>query len=173
MKHVVLVGFMASGKSTIARALARRLGVRSIDTDAEIEREHGPIAGIFAHEGEARFRAYERAAVSAALRQASPSVIAVGGGAFVQSATREMLRRDAVTVFLDVGEATLRRRLARSRTHRPMLRQTDGSDAFDALYRAREPLYREADLTIACDGMTQRETVDAICAGLDRVRALR
>src|SRR6202035_2258848 len=98
-RHVALVGFMASGKSTIGRKLARRLGAPFVDTDALVVRAHGPIAAIFAGEGEAAFRRYELTAIGEALDATPAGVLALGGGALTDAKSCELLHDRAYRVF--------------------------------------------------------------------------
>ncbi len=90
-RHVALIGFMASGKSTIGKRLAARLGRPFCDTDAEVVRLHGPVARIFEAEGEPAFRAYERDAVELAKPTPPPPGVALGGGAPPHAPTRRLL----------------------------------------------------------------------------------
>src|SRR5207302_9738605 len=99
---VYLVGFMTAGKTTVARALARRLDWQPIDIDELIEkRERLTVAEIFARHGEAYFRAAERAVLSDQLAPRH-AVVATGGGTFVDPVNRAAINRDGVSVWLDV-----------------------------------------------------------------------
>ncbi|MHB8434181.1 MAG: shikimate kinase [Candidatus Tyrphobacter sp.] len=161
-RHIALMGFMASGKSTIGKRLAARLKRPFCDTDAEVVRLHGPIARIFDLEGEQAFRAYERDAVERALRSSSPSIVALGGGAPTYAPTRRLLECHAYRVFLDVEPERIYERVRRSKTLRPMLGPAPTRAVVAALLRERAPLYREAELAIACKGLTQSAILDAI-----------
>ena len=99
-KHLALIGFMGAGKSTIGREVAERTARPFVDTDAEIERLHGPIPELF-ERGEPEFRRLEEQIVAEALA-GPPSVIALGGGAVLSEKTRERLRAHAYTVLVDV-----------------------------------------------------------------------
>lgn len=150
--HVALVGFMASGKSTVGRSLARRVRRPFVDTDAEIEREHGAIATIFSRQGEGIFRGFECEVVARALESPTPSIIAVGGGAPTHAPTRRLLAK-AYRVFLLVPPEEIVLRVRRSRTLRPLLGKAPAPSRIEELYRSRLPLYREADLIVDTDGM--------------------
>jgi shikimate kinase/3-dehydroquinate synthase len=99
-RHIALIGFMGAGKSTVGEEVARRIGRSFVDTDAEIEARHGPIAELF-ERGEAEFRRLEHEVVEEALSAAEPSVIALGGGAFEAAQTER-----ALAVLLDVDVET-------------------------------------------------------------------
>ncbi len=158
---VSITGMMGSGKSTVARELARLLGRPLVDTDAAVERRAGAtVERIFAERGEPAFRALEREIVRG-LR--GPCVVALGGGAFCDPGNAEHLVRLGPVVFLDVGAAEAARRLGGG-AGRPL------AGKWEARLRARLPLYRRASLTVAVDGSTP-EAVARRIAGLLGVRA--
>jgi shikimate kinase len=158
---VSVTGMMGSGKSTVARELARLLGRRLVDTDAEVERRAGAtVERIFASRGEAAFRAMEREVVRA-LR--GPLVVALGGGAFCDPGNAEHLVRLGPVIFLDVGAAEAARRIGDG-AGRPL------AGRWEALLRTRLPLYRRASLTVAVDGFTP-DAVARRLAGLLGVTA--
>lgn len=157
-ERIVLVGFMGAGKSTVGPLLARRLGWEFVDLDQEIEAEAGrPVSEIFAREGEAGFRARERAAaerVSARPRL----VVAAGGGAFAAEETRAALCRGALTVWLRCDLEVLLSRIPRDGS-RPLA----GSRAtITALFRGREPSYALADVTVDTTRASPDEAARAI-----------
>jgi shikimate kinase len=141
---VVLVGFMGSGKSTVGRILARKLGWGFVDMDERIEERTGRrVAEIFRAEGEAAFRR-EELAVALELQRAARRVIATGGGAFAQPATREALRASAFTVWLAGDFETLVERVPADGS-RPLAADRD---IMRRLFGERESFYRSADLTV-------------------------
>lgn len=143
---IVLVGFMAAGKSRIGRILADRLKLPFVDTDREIENSCGvPIAQLFRERGETEFRKLERELILALLSR-PPHVIAVGGGAFVNDETRDALNRRAVTVWLDAPFELILERLARS-TDRPLAAGRSTSE-LRALFDERLGYYAEAQIRI-------------------------
>jgi shikimate kinase/3-dehydroquinate synthase len=146
---VVLVGLPGSGKSVIGKRLAQRHHAAYVDLDEAIEREAGaPIPRIFEEEGEAGFRARERAAV-AALGPADEGgrlsrVVATGGGAVVDPRNRWHLYRGRLAIWLDGRPEVLAQRLRRSATVRPLVAGRDPIGAVRALHAAREPFYAAA-----------------------------
>lgn len=141
-RHVVLVGPMGSGKTTLGRALAMRLGLAFVDVDARIAEEAGcDIPVIFANEGEASFRAHESQAL-AELLAGEPAVIATGGGAVLTEANRDAMRDAGVVIYLQVDAATQLARLAGD-TGRPLLDTPDRARRLADLQAIREPLYRD------------------------------
>jgi 3-dehydroquinate synthetase len=133
-KHLALIGFMGAGKTTAGQEVAERTGRPFVDTDQEIERRHGPIPELF-ERGEAEFRHLEEQVVAEAL--AGPdAVIALGGGAILSEATRERLRAQAFTVWLDVDVDAAWERVRGS--DRPLARREED---FRRLFETRRPLY--------------------------------
>jgi 3-dehydroquinate synthetase len=133
-KHLALIGFMGAGKTTAGQEVAERTGRPFVDTDQEIERRLGPIPELF-ERGEAEFRRLEEQVVAEAL--AGPdAVIALGGGAILSEATRERLRAQAFTVWLDVDVDGAWERVRGS--DRPLARREED---FRRLFETRRPLY--------------------------------
>jgi len=143
-RHLVLVGFMGAGKSTIGAEVARRLGRPFHDVDAEIEGTHGPIGELFAHRGEPAFRELEAEFVRRACSPGEPSVVAVGGGAVETAGVFEGL--DGLVVHLDVDVDTA---WARARGGDRPLAQDEGE--FRARYERRRPLYEKLATALAVD----------------------
>lgn len=148
LNNIYLVGLMGSGKTTIGRILARRMGRRFLDSDHEIESRTGVrVPVIFEHEGEAGFRRREAQTI-AELTQETAIVLATGGGVVLDPANREALRTTGWVVYLDVPTHILLER-TRHDTNRPLLQVADPKDRLNALRAQRDPLYREvADLVI-------------------------
>lgn len=149
-KSVVLVGMMGAGKTAVGKELARMLAVPFLDSDEEIVAAAAmSISEIFERDGEAFFRARE-AEVIARLLRGRPGVLSVGGGAFLNAATRTLISDLGVSVWLRADLDLLWSRV-RHKTTRPLLR-TDNPRATLANYLAqREPLYAQADLTVEAD----------------------
>ncbi|TAM69957.1 MAG: shikimate kinase [Microbacteriaceae bacterium] len=148
---IVLIGPPAAGKSRVGKRLARRLGLGYIDTDAEIVRDYGAIADLFAEHGEAHFRALERATVQAALRE--DAIVSLGGGAVLDPQTQNDLRGRAV-VLLTVRAEAVESRIANGK--RPLAQDLA---SWQRLVDERAPLY--ARLAAFTTDTTNRP-VDAI-----------
>ena len=141
--NIFLVGMMGAGKSTVGRALARRLGREFVDSDREIVLRTGvPIATIFEIEGEAGFRRRE-SAVLAELATRHNVVVATGGGAVLDEASRRLMREHGTVVYLHASLDHLHERTRRD-VARPLLASGDRRATLAALLEARDPLYREA-----------------------------
>ena len=143
----MLVGLSGSGKSTIGRLLADRLGLPFVDTDELIVQRAGmPIPQLFSEHGEPAFRAAEREAVADAVA-GEPAVIATGGGAPVDSESRRLLWDGNLVVWLDAPVEALVRRVGADGDGRPLLTGGAG-ERLAALRAAREPVYAQAHLHV-------------------------
>ena len=166
-RSIVLVGLMGSGKSTIGRRLAQRLGMRFADADDEIERAAGmTISDIFARFGEAHFRDGERRVISRLLGE-KPMVLATGGGAFVNEETRALILQESLCIWLDADIPTLVERVGR-RSHRPLLRNRDPGEVLRELAAVRNPIYAEAHLRVSSASTPHDHTVRAILEALSK-----
>jgi shikimate kinase len=163
---VALIGFMGCGKSTIGRKLARKLGRGFIDTDDLVVRAHGAIPEIFANEGEAAFRRYEREAVRTALQSHARNVIALGGGALTVASNRRLLERHAHRVFIKASPEQILARLRRSREIRPLLGAAPTLQRIKEIYNRRMPQYLAADHVVETDRMRSREVIEETLAWL-------
>ena len=161
---ISLVGLPGSGKSTIARKVAKRLGWQYADTDAEIEREAGcSIAALFARFGEERFRDLEEQALDR-LTRASTAVIATGGGSVLRLSNRAVLRSRTTVVHLDVPRDELIRRL-RGGSRRPLFRDLAPDVKLEELAIVRDPLYLEvAHASVSTEGLSLDQVVARITA---------
>lgn len=165
-RTVVLVGMMGSGKTAIGKALSARLGVAFLDSDAAIEEAaKASIAEIFARDGEAFFRDRE-AEVIARLLTGEPAVLSTGGGAFMAERNRAAIAARGVSLWLDVPLDVLWERVRHKET-RPLLRTADPRGTLAALYEARVPVYRLAELRVAAEaGFSIEETTGRVIAAL-------
>jgi len=155
---IYLVGFMASGKTTIARALAGRLRWRSEDIDALIEaRERATIADIFSRQGEAYFRGVEREILKL-VQPMRHTVIATGGGTFADAENRMAINFDGMSVWIDVPLADLIARIPLD-GRRPLA--ADRAQ-LERLYLARSDAYRQAHIRINASRVNSQTVVDRI-----------
>ncbi len=159
---------MGSGKTTVGRATARRLGWEFCDSDQQVELRAGrTVAEIWREEGEPAFRRLEKEALEEALAGTAerPVVIAAAGGTVLDPANRALLRRHPPVVWLRARPETLVRRIeAGHGTHRPLL-DDDPAGALRTLDAEREPCYREvADAVIDVDRLPRHQVVDRVVA---------
>ncbi len=167
---LILIGYRATGKTTLARLLAQRLGCEWIDADVEVERRAGKsIARVFAEDGEPAFRDLE-ARVIAELCRRTDLVLAAGGGAPLREESRRWMRASGKVVWLKASPETIHRRMTSDATtpgRRPSLTEHDPLREIVELLQRREPIYREtAHLELATDGKLPEELADEILARL-------
>jgi shikimate kinase len=143
-RHLVLVGLMGVGKSTVGAECAARLGRPLVDTDALVEAAAGAtVSEIFDTEGEAGFRLRERVAVADACASPTPLVIACGGGAVLDAANRDELRRHGIVVWLRASPVELAARVGEDAT-RPLLAGLPRVETLERLAELRAPAYEAA-----------------------------
>jgi len=152
-KHLVLIGLMGVGKTSVGSECARRLGRDFVDTDDLVTRTAGmTVESIFAEAGESRFREIERDVVADVCASPRPLVIACGGGAVLDPENRRALRASGVVVWLRAPAATLAARVGDGST-RPLLRE-DPAGGLARLERLREPTYEAAaHASVDTDGL--------------------
>jgi shikimate kinase len=158
-RSIVLVGMMGAGKSTIGRRMAARLRLPFKDADTEIETAASmSIPEIFETHGEPYFRDGE-ARVIARILDSGPIVLATGGGAFMREETRNRIRNRAISIWLKADTDVIMRRVRR-RADRPLLQTADPEGTVNRLLGEREPVYQNADLTIASRDVPHDRIVD-------------
>lgn len=158
--NIVLTGFMGTGKTTVGRLLAQRLGWTFVDTDALIEARHGPIPAIFAEHGEAHFRALERD-VAAEVAGRHETVVATGGRMLLDPENEAALGATGVIVCLSASTEALVERLAGEAEQRPLLRGEDPAPRIRDLLAERAAGYGHFAQVIT-DHCTPAEVADAV-----------
>ncbi|MDB5736547.1 MAG: shikimate kinase [Sphingomonas bacterium] len=160
-RPIVLVGLMGVGKSTVGRRLANRLRLPFVDADREIEAAAGlTVSEIFSRFGEESFRDGERRVI-ARLIDGKPKVVATGGGAFMNEATRTLILERATAIWLDADLDVLVERVGR-RNDRPLLAGRDARVALAELAALRNPIYAQAHIHIRSQPLPHDAAVDAI-----------
>jgi shikimate kinase len=162
IERVVLLGFMAAGKTAVGAELARRLGWEHLDLDRAIERREGrSVAAIFAGDGERRFRELE-ARATAELASRSRVVVSPGGGWIAGAGNLEALGQGTLAVWLQVSAGEAVRRASDAPGERPLLAGTDPLEAARRLLEARAPLYARAGLHVDTEGRSPGEVAAII-----------
>lgn len=166
-RHIVLIGPMGAGKSTIGKRLARDLGRPFIDSDQVIRERTGvEIARIFDVEGEAGFRQREKDAIADLLNEPA-CVLATGGGAVLDADTRARLRDQGMVVYLDTSVVEQLRRTGKDK-RRPLLQTENPQERLEALMAERQPLYEAtAHITVSTDRGSIGQMVQRIMAALE------
>lgn len=155
-RPVVLVGLMGAGKTKVGGVLARLLQIPFIDSDLEVERVAGmAVSDVFELYGEAAFRDCEAKVITRLLR-GQVQVIATGGGAFMNDATRSLIKKEAVSIWMRADIEVLLERTAQS-GRRPLLQTDDPRAVLQRLMDMRYPVYAEADLTVDSGAQTPQE----------------
>ena len=161
MRNVVLVGFMGTGKTTIATKLSHRLGLRYVSTDTMIEaREKRTINEIFTTDGEDRFRDIESAVVKEVAAM-DGAVIDTGGGIVLREENMAILKSSGVVICLTADEESIIKRTNKY-THRPLLNVEDPKRKVRDLLAKRAPYYAKADHTIDTGKLTVKQAIDKI-----------
>jgi shikimate kinase len=175
---IFLIGYRGTGKTSVARELAARLGIDWVDADDIVERDAGKnIAAIFAEGGEAVFRDWEARAVAALSRPSTEletgqrrAVIALGGGAVLREENRRVISGAGPVVWLTASVDTILERVAAdssTASRRPNLTTAGGRAEIESLLAVRTPLYREcATLVVDTESKTAAEVADEIAAHL-------
>ena len=147
VKTVVMVGMMGAGKTAVGRALAQRLGVAFLDSDAEIEvAANRSVPEIFERDGEAFFRSRETQIIERLLIE-KRCILSTGGGAFLSEKNRTNISAQGISVWLNADLELLWSRV-RSKDTRPLLRTDDPRGTLKNIYDQRVPIYSLADLTV-------------------------
>lgn len=162
MKNIVLIGFMGTGKTTIGRLLAQRLGRPFIDSDRKIEYENGmSIREIFEAYGENYFRQKERIAI-AKLSRYNNAVIATGGGVVLSSENMSRLKRNGVIITLTASTEVILERTSRRNT-RPLLDNLEKREqVVNKLLKDRAELYHKADYSIDTSNSSPQQVINEI-----------
>jgi len=163
-QQIVIIGFMGTGKTTVARELARKLNCCAIDLDELItQHEKRNPQEIILQDGEDAFRSIETKTLRAVLREGSARVVAVGGGAWTIGENRKMIAEHrALTVWLDAPFELCWKRIDAGRAERPLARSREMAQK---LYAERRPIYEAAD---ACVTVNENESVEQIAAKVAR-----
>lgn len=167
MSHILLIGFMGSGKSTVGRILADSVGIPFVDLDEQVEQAAGvSVSQLFADGGEERFRTLE-SEMLAAMAKHPPSVVACGGGVVVRDENRAVLRSLGRVVYLRVSAGEAVARIGDTST-RPLLSGAGAALAATSLLTARESLYSAvADIVVQTEGRTPEEVAHVVSEKLE------
>ena len=159
--NIILVGFMGTGKTSVAKELARRLGRRYVSMDRMIEeRERMPVAEIFSKHGEAHFRDVE-SEVAKEVADMSDVVVDAGGGVVTRDENVSALTRNGILICLTASVDKIVER-TKGRKHRPLLNVEDPKAKIEELLSARKSFYAKADREIDTSALSISEVVDKI-----------
>ena len=160
-KKLVLLGMMGVGKTTLGKIVAKKIGLKFIDTDANIEKNCSmKISEIFKRKGEKFFRLEENKQVLKSLKE-SNSVIALGGGAFINKTIRDNVLKSAVSIWLDVDLKDLNKRI-KWNNKRPLLNEENNLKKINKLYDERKSIYKLANHKINCNNLSKESIAKKI-----------
>lgn len=166
MKHIVLIGFMGSGKSTFGQLIANKLSCGFVDTDHYIERKEGrSISDIFSDDGEEYFRSLETDVLKELLTSDERRVLSLGGGTPLREENRALIKNDGYTIFLKITAEEAYDRLKED-TERPLLQVADPKARIEELLSMRNPIYEEAADYVLCE---ENKTLDDVFYELSEV----
>lgn len=170
VKNISLVGFMASGKTTVGKQLAKRLGFEFVDTDDLAEKLEGrTISSIFENSGEEYFRNVESGILGEVLSE-SGKIISTGGGIILREENIMALRGNSVVVWLKANRDTILKNLKRSDDKRPLMKQCEAEERIDSILTPRLDKYkRAAHITVDVDGKSPANIVSEILFKLNKI----
>jgi shikimate kinase len=161
-KHLILIGFMGTGKTSVGKMVAKQLGMEHVDTDQMIERDqNSSIPNIFANYGELTFRNMETGAIEQAVYNTHPSIITTGGGIVLRSENRVCMNRYGFVFALDAPPEEIIQRL-QSDDSRPLLQGGSLEEKVHQLYNVRKPFYQFADYTIQTKDLSEHQVAEQI-----------
>ncbi len=168
-KIIVFVGIMGSGKTTIGRRLANKLKIDFIDSDKEIEKKcYKTINKIFTQFGEEYFRKVEKEVIFDIVSNNKPVVLSLGGGAFIDDDIRNLIKRECVSVWLNVDIDTILTRIG-NKTNRPLLNNVNKREILLKLLKIRTPFYKECDIEIDIGLQSHSKTVNELITKLQQI----
>ena len=160
-KNLVLLGMMGVGKSTLGKIVAKKLDLKFVDTDLNIEKKWSmKIWEIFQKMGENFFRIEEEKEVLECLKK-NKTVLALGGGAFMNKNIRNSILKNSLSFWLDLNLKTITQRVKWNKK-RPLLKQQNVEEIIKKLYSKRKNIYKLAKYKINCNKMTKEEIVEKI-----------
>ena len=163
MKHIILIGFMGCGKSSVGYRLSYKLRKCLIDTDRLIEQREGmTIAEIFEQKGEAYFRQKETDCLKSLEKELGSRIVSVGGGTPIREENREILKASGTVVYLKAFPETIYSRVKHD-TRRPLLQCEDPMSRIETMLAERDPIYESvADIVIEVDGKHIKQVVQEV-----------
>jgi len=160
-KNLILLGMMGVGKSTLGKIVSKRLSLKFIDTDLNIEEKCSmKISEIFKKKGENFFRLQEEKEVLESLKK-SKCIIALGGGAFMNKNIRDAILKNSVSVWLDINLKTLNKRVKWNKK-RPLLNDKNTDEVIKKLYGDRKKIYKLANYKINCGNLSKESIIKKI-----------
>lgn len=162
-KNIILIGFMATGKTTIGENLAKKLNMPFFDTDYLIENiEQKSIESIFSTKGEEYFRQKEQEILQT-LKKKEQAIISTGGGIVINPINREILLKMGTIIHLQAEKDWIIKNIKRSNVQRPLLKSSDIEQKIINILKERKPFYEIADYKIKVDNLEIEEIIEKLC----------
>ena len=163
-KNLVLLGMMAVGKTALGKIVAKKQELKFIDIDANIEKKNSmTIAEIFKKKGEKFFRMEEEKEVLKSLEK-NNCVVALGGGAFMNSTLRENILKNTISIWLDIDIKTLNKRVKWNQKRPLLKKEKNNQKKLTEIYAERKDIYKLANHKIACDKLSKKNIAEKIIA---------
>lgn len=167
MKKIVIIGMMGSGKTTLGKILSEKIGQPSIDIDEFIEqKENTSISNIFNNKGEQYFRNLEAQTIQDLINSTDVKILSLGGGAFENPKTRELLLRRSFVIYLDTSPEEILKRIQQT-NNRPLLKNNMTTEKITEIMNKRKNNYNLAHHKILTDGKTPSEIAEEILGALE------
>lgn len=167
MKKIVIIGMMGSGKTTLGEILSEKTGISSIDIDELIEKkENTTISEIFKNKGEEYFRSLEAQTIKDLINSTNKQILSLGGGAFENPQTRELLLNNSVVIYLATSPEEILKRI-RQTNNRPLLKNNMTIEKITEITNKRKDNYNLAHYKILTDGKSPSKIADEILGALE------
>lgn len=166
MKKITLIGMMGSGKTTLGKILSEKTNISAIDIDELIEQsENSTITDIFKNQGEEYFRKIEAETIKGLINSTNPQILSLGGGAFENVQTRELLLNNSVVIYLETTPAEILNRIQKT-NNRPLLKNNMTIEKINEIIDKRKDNYNLAHHKILTDGKTPSKIAEEILGAL-------
>ena len=167
MKKIVIIGMMGSGKTTLGKILSAKTGISSIDIDELIEHnEKSTISNIFKNKGEQYFRTIEAQTINELINSSTEQILSLGGGAFENPQTRELLLNNSVVIYLETTPVEILKRIKKT-NNRPLLNNNMTIEKITEIIQKRKDNYNLAHHKILTDGKTPAKIAEEILGALE------
>lgn len=167
MKKITLIGMMGSGKTTLGKILSEKTNISAIDIDELIEQnENSTITDIFKTQGEEYFRKIEAKTIKELINSTNPQILSLGGGAFENVQTRELLLNNSVVIYLETTPVEILNRIQKT-NNRPLLKNNMTIEKINEIITKRKDNYNLAHHKILTDGKTPSKIAEEILGALE------
>ena len=168
-KLIALIGFMGSGKTTFGRLLSEKLNLLHLDTDLEIEKiKNMKVNEIFSLYGEKYFRELEQDTIIRIIKNNKKSVLSLGGGSFLNVNIKEYVKKNCISIWLNVNLNIIYDRLNKSNIIRPLFSNIHNKNDLEALFNKRNLIYKEADIKLNIKNLSKKEVIQELLSKIGK-----